>query len=367
MKFPKIKRIICALCCCLLLAGLAPPAQAKGMTASIASGPVTFNGIKFDNSAALYPLLVYNDITYFPMTFFLCNFLGLSLKWEPSTQTFFIEKKGAGGQYASDGEGDSRRGTVSVSRVTYPVVVNGVPVDNRNAEWPLINYSNITYFPLTYNFAVNSFGWDYSWSASKGLVISSSGAVSLPPQPQTPLETAMSVLSEFYIQDHTYSGILSDLRAGTEKSFTAATTEKGLNSYQITLTAEPFVFVENGQSIDAAYPGKDLSSAPQFGCSSNASTRWEAEKVFSTISESELGYLAHSFLDCQFSGERINKIQSYSFTAQGDAVTWDLTVSFVSGRFSQYRAAVTLNADGTAVRAVKITTENYALLMTVTG
>ena len=64
-----IKRILTCFCCVLLLVCLTPAAQAKGMTAAIATGPVVMNGQKIDSSTARYPLLVYNGITYVPMTY----------------------------------------------------------------------------------------------------------------------------------------------------------------------------------------------------------------------------------------------------------------------------------------------------------
>ena len=171
----KTRKLLCALLCCLLLMGTAPAARAAGLSASVAAGPVVLNGRTVDNAAAKYPLLVYKNITYFPMTYHLCRFLGLTTKWDSSTKTLSISKTGEMGEYVPDTGGGPKSGSVSVTQVAYPVVVNGTPVDNSTAEWPLLNYNNVTYFPLTWAFAVDAFGWDYKWDAEYGLNINSTG------------------------------------------------------------------------------------------------------------------------------------------------------------------------------------------------
>lgn len=171
----KFRKVICTLLCCLLLLGLSPAASAAGLNAAIAAGPVVLNGVTIDNATAEYPLLVYKDITYFPMTYHLCRFLGLTTRWDAGTKTLSIAKTGELGEYVPDTGHSRKSGSVSVTRVDYPVVVNGTPVDNSTAEWPLVNYNNVTYFPLTWAFAVDAFGWDYHWDAEYGLNINSTG------------------------------------------------------------------------------------------------------------------------------------------------------------------------------------------------
>lgn len=172
------RKIICVLLCGLLLLGAAPAASAAGLKATVATGPVVLNGQPIENATAEYPLLVYKDITYFPMTYYLCRFLGLTTQWDATAETFSIVKTGETGQYVPDTGHSRKSGSVSVTRVAYPVSVNGTPVDNSKAEWPLLNYNNITYFPLTWVFAAEAFGWDYKWDAANGLRINSTSAVS---------------------------------------------------------------------------------------------------------------------------------------------------------------------------------------------
>ena len=65
---------------------------ARSVTATVAAGAVTLNGQAVDNAAARYPLLVYQDITYVPMTWDLCRFLGLETRWDGETRTLCVRR-----------------------------------------------------------------------------------------------------------------------------------------------------------------------------------------------------------------------------------------------------------------------------------
>lgn len=62
-----------------------PPAisdAAKAITVTLPTFPVTLNGLKLENSTSQFPLLVYQDVTYFPMTFYDCGLLGIETQWD---------------------------------------------------------------------------------------------------------------------------------------------------------------------------------------------------------------------------------------------------------------------------------------------
>ncbi|HBV67949.1 MAG TPA: hypothetical protein DEF04_07045 [Clostridiales bacterium] len=58
----------------------------------------------------------------------------------------------------------------------FNIKINGKMVDKSNAEYPLLSFRDITYFPLTWGYGVNEFGWDYHFDSDSGLVISSQNA-----------------------------------------------------------------------------------------------------------------------------------------------------------------------------------------------
>jgi len=166
-----MRRFLCILCSCLLLAVLTPTALAAGLTASVSTEPVTLNGVQIDNRQAKYPLLVYRDITYFPMTYHLCRFLGVSSDWDGTT--LYIDRTGDAAEYTAETSSTRQKGSVTAVRVSYPVVINGTAFDSKNAKWPLLNYRDVTYFPLTWALAAEELGWDYRWDAKNGLRIDS--------------------------------------------------------------------------------------------------------------------------------------------------------------------------------------------------
>ena len=62
--------------------------------------------------------------------------------------------------------------------VTGKVTLNGQVIDNKNAKYPLLTYSNITYFPMTYHLS-RFMGVETDWNnAAKSLNITAGGAQS---------------------------------------------------------------------------------------------------------------------------------------------------------------------------------------------
>ena len=120
-------------------------------TASLPAFSVTLNGTEVESSFRQFPLLVYKDITYFPMTYYDCRFLGLNTVWDSETNTLTIEKNnifhgGAYRDYKWEWE-NGKEHTVSVCN--FNIVVNGKVIDNASEECPLLTFRDVTYFPLT--------------------------------------------------------------------------------------------------------------------------------------------------------------------------------------------------------------------------
>lgn len=51
------------------------------------------------------------------------------------------------------------------------ITVNGTVIDNSKEEYPLLVFRDVTYFPLTWRFAVNELDWNYNFDQKNGLVI----------------------------------------------------------------------------------------------------------------------------------------------------------------------------------------------------
>jgi len=182
-----MKKLTGAVCTALLLMGLsATPALAQNAVATLPTFPVTLNGVVMEQQYAQYPLLVYKDITYVPMTWEETRLLGL--------ETTYTQADGLGVNKAAvvreqsilQGEYEPYKVEKANEKTHQAVVASGLihvnhkSIDNVSEEYPLLLYRDITYFPLTWRFAVDEFGWDYTFDHTNGLVI-------------TPKETAVNV------------------------------------------------------------------------------------------------------------------------------------------------------------------------------
>lgn len=133
---------------------------------------VTINENKIDNLYREYPLLVYKDMTYFPMTWYDCRLLGLETKWTQDEGFKIIQSK-VTSSYVPYKTKHKNRNSYNATIPTFKITANGNSIDNSKEKYPLLSFNNVTYFPLTWKFAHDTFGWEYVWDKSKGLMIKS--------------------------------------------------------------------------------------------------------------------------------------------------------------------------------------------------
>ncbi len=154
----------------IIILCMASNAYAKEV-ASIPSCSVTLSGQSVDNSYRQFPLLQYKDIVYFPMTYYDCRFLGVATRWNADTNTLEISKENISGAYRNYNWEWKNGKKNEISICDFNIIVNGKEIDNKNEEYPLILFRDVTYFPLTWRFAVDEFGWEYSYDNKNGLII----------------------------------------------------------------------------------------------------------------------------------------------------------------------------------------------------
>ncbi len=128
----------------------------------------SINDTIFNNENEKYPLIVYKDITYFPMTWNMCKSIGLVSGWDDE-KGLYISSYLIDGEYESYKGNNVKNKNYSATIVNYPITINGKKIDNAKEEYPLINFRDITYFPLTWRFASDEFGWKINWDNIKGL------------------------------------------------------------------------------------------------------------------------------------------------------------------------------------------------------
>ena len=166
-----MKKFIALLICILTIQAL--PVLAADVTANIPVFDVTFNETKIDNSYRQFPLITYKDITYVPMTYYDCRYLGIATSWDNDTRTLSIEKKPVTCAYRDYNWEWKNSQNNKATVCDFNIIVNGKKIDNSNEEYPLLTFRDVTYFPLTWRFAVDEFGWEYSFDSNNGLLIKS--------------------------------------------------------------------------------------------------------------------------------------------------------------------------------------------------
>lgn len=179
MKRCKFLTLVLALLLLLQSSALAAD-KGKTVTVTLPTFAVTLNDTKIDSAHSEYPLIVYRDITYFPMTYHASRFLHLKSNWyqtEPKG-TLFVGYSDASEDTWTDTPATSKNTVTAKATVTdYQIAVNTVDkgkcLDNSAEPYPLLNFRGVTYFPLTWRFAVEEFGWEYHFDAKSGLSIRS--------------------------------------------------------------------------------------------------------------------------------------------------------------------------------------------------
>ena len=161
---------------------------ASSVTVSLPAFKVSLNGVSIENDYNQYPLIVYNGITYFPMTYYDSRFMGLESMWDSNTGLKII-KTGANWNYNKIESKTKNSGIYNAQIASFKIKVNGKAIDNSKEKYPLLLFRNITYFPLTWRFTVEEFGWKYTFDKNNGLVINSTDSAPTAGQLTLPIVT----------------------------------------------------------------------------------------------------------------------------------------------------------------------------------
>lgn len=356
-------RVLLAIACCIALAfSLLPQAEAA-MRANVVTAKVTLNGQVIDNKNAKYPLLSYSNITYFPMTYHLSRFMGVETDWNGTAKSLNIYAGGAQSAYVAE-PGKAPKGSVSVTLPSYKVYINSALSNDVDDTWPIFNYNGVTYFPLTFRYAYESFGWGYQWDAENGLRIDTTSAPArLPTEPNTgdtALDKALTILNNSYAAGGKYRGTLES--GGKKTSFDSVLdVNNRADTVYVNFTAEPFPFFENGAAYIVNYYPKNggFASEPLIRCSGSGLSPNESNTSAESL------YIGKCFVNCQFTGTRSKHITDAKLVSSSNGIeTWALTVSFADGAFTGYTAELSVDTAKSVVTQLVIRTANYTLTMT---
>ncbi len=134
---------------------------AETVNVTIVQTPVQIANISVYSPQVEYPVIMYKDICYIPMTYNLCENINLAVGFD-SEKGLFITR-----HINNDAKNTLPFGNINCINDTsikhtayipeYPIYLNGVLIDNKSEEYPILNFRDITYFPLTYRFATEEF------------------------------------------------------------------------------------------------------------------------------------------------------------------------------------------------------------------
>ena len=178
----KIRHIISLCILCILL--VPTVAYAKSVTVTIPRFPVTVNGQVMGSTHNPYPVLLYKDITYFPMAYDYAGFLGVKTNWYEKSRAYGNKSV----LFVGVAENRSKELKITSTKIpnkkcyTATVAEYGIALNTTNPkkylnnikeEYPILSFRGVTYFPLTWKFAAEEFGWEYSYDKQSGLKIES--------------------------------------------------------------------------------------------------------------------------------------------------------------------------------------------------
>lgn len=128
---------------------------------------VNVDGKKIDNVNLTYPLITYNGITYFPLTWNVATGLGLAVSWSPDAGLSVQSHKPKQNELAMETGPANTRTSYMAQVAPFPVTIDGQTVNKESETWPLLTFRDVTYFPMTWDYAVKRFGWKTSWDGSE--------------------------------------------------------------------------------------------------------------------------------------------------------------------------------------------------------
>lgn len=128
----------------------------------------TASNVLYDN----YQMFLYNDITYFPLSYRNCSITGLKVYLEDNI--LLVEKEASANAVELENE---IRDTVFkksfvVKKAPFRVFLNGTEYKNDN--YPILFYKDIIYIPLTWQVVYDTFGWEISFDENEMILYTQS-------------------------------------------------------------------------------------------------------------------------------------------------------------------------------------------------
>ena len=131
---------------CITL-GFSVNAQANdNVQITIPTFKVTLNGNVIDSVNSQYPLIIYNDITYFPMTYNDSRLLGIESSFTTESGLEIVSGTIPSSVYQPYYSNTPNNSTYNASIANFRICVNGRIIDNSIEQYPILLFRDITYY-----------------------------------------------------------------------------------------------------------------------------------------------------------------------------------------------------------------------------
>jgi hypothetical protein len=219
-------------------------AAGASVRVTIPTFKVTVNDRVVDSTRLRYPPVVYGNITYFPLTARWCEELGLVSAHTDEDGLYIANEitQSQGDAPLDDGGRQAAGSAHTASIPDYPIYVNGRRIDNGKEAYPLLRFRGVPYFPLTWRFVTEEFGWDQAWSDKSGYKLSIYGGAT------DPSPGSRYFLEHFYI-DKTYREYAILQKVKREISVAAKADENG--DYAASDAGDALTFLKLDYAADA--------------------------------------------------------------------------------------------------------------------
>ena len=127
-----------------------------------------------------YPLLFYKDIVYLPTTFNMNSFVGLRVEFYPDYKiadkkigSIFVglDKITANNYVPYPSEEKIAKAAIQENVIVVNQWDKRYDIKNSEREYPVINYKNVLYLPLTCDIAIKELDWNLTFSPETGLEV----------------------------------------------------------------------------------------------------------------------------------------------------------------------------------------------------
>ena len=122
-------------------------ASDKNATAIIPDYQIIIDDSLVYYADSLYPFLNYKGITYLPMTYEYARAMNLTTGYLEGSAFMVAYNPCDDKLPVYETTANNKNNTVIIPQ-GYNVYVNGKKVDNDNADYPILNFRGVTYFPL---------------------------------------------------------------------------------------------------------------------------------------------------------------------------------------------------------------------------